>query len=431
MALSKKEIRMRKYLPFPGHDGVGSDVYHSERLPNPNVIRIEVLSPSARAAYLNNGIYAALNTFQQTLMEQFLGDPDSIKPFYGFFDPSNEGVGFGMKASWQKNGNHGFNEMATIIRKTAGQLPVVGGAVNGAVNIAETIRDNAEKLVNTAGIDTNSTGACTLKDFKGAEFNFDKTIECKWYMPEQENMARLSIARLLKLAYVRSMDSDGKDFVGEITKAVSGMFDNMNDSGIIESIENTAAGVKKTVSDGVSFGDSGAGDMGSSFEYLVDNGIGALDTVVDYAASKVKPHLNRDLGDLASDVLKQVANGGIDAMLKINSFLGGNLTINPFPVRITIGHILDIEPAVITGVDISSSKEQFITEDGTHIPMFITAKIGISMWMTPDPKKGFIRWLGDDVFNAGRLPGQSSAVGNAGTSSSTGGKKAKGTKSKR
>jgi hypothetical protein len=118
-------------------------------------------------------------------------------------------------------------------------------------------------------------------------------------------------------------------------------------------------------------------------------------------------------------------------MLKINSFLGGNLTINPFPVRITIGHILDIEPAVITGVEISSSKEQFITEDGTHIPMFITAKIGISMWMTPDPKKGFIRWLGDDVFNAGRLPGQSSAVGNAGTSSSTGGKKAKGTKSKR
>ena len=434
MALSKKEIRMRKYLPFPGHDGVGSEVYHSERLPNPNVIRIEVLSPSARAAYLNNGIYAALNTFQQTLMEQFLGDPDSIKPFYGFFDPSNEGVGFGMKADWSPNKNHGFNEMASIVKGTVGKLPVVGGVANGAVDIAKTIRDKAEDLVNTAGIDTKSTGACTLKDFQKADFKFDKTIECKWYMPEQENMARLSIARLLKLAYVRSMNSDGKDIAGEITKAASNMFDNMNDSGIIDSLENTVNELKRTLDDAVEWGDSGSGDTGSGrtlSNYWIPNFMSLGETVASGIGQAVKPHLKRDIGDLASDVLKQVANGGIDAMLKINSFLGGNLTINPFPVRITIGHILDIEPAVITGVDISSSKEQFITEDGTHIPMFITAKIGISMWMTPDPKKGFIRWLGDDVFNAGRLPGQSSAAGNAGTSSSTGGKKAKGAKSKR
>ena len=74
MAWSAKEIRKKKYLPFPGHNDRVSKMYHSEKLPNPNVIRIEVLSPSAKAAYLNGGLYAMTNRFQQALMESMLYD---------------------------------------------------------------------------------------------------------------------------------------------------------------------------------------------------------------------------------------------------------------------------------------------------------------------------------------------------------------------
>ena len=51
--------------------------------------------------------------------------------------------------------------------------------------------------------------------------------------------------------------------------------------------------------------------------------------------------------------------------------------------------------------------------------------------MIPDPKKGFIRWMGDDVFNGGSYPssakaGKNSGSKNSGTSGSNGGNKKKG-----
>ncbi len=104
--------------------------------------------------------------------------------------------------------------------------------------------------------------------------------------------------------------------------------------------------------------------------------------------------------------------------------------MNPFPVRLTLGHILDIEPVVIESVTFHSSKEQFISEDGTHIPLYITADIKFGMWMTPDPKKGFVRWMGDDVFNSGRYLRNATAEKKEGTSGTTNGNKKKGIKKK-
>jgi hypothetical protein len=52
-------------------------------------------------------------------------------------------------------------------------------------------------------------------------------------------------------------------------------------------------------------------------------------------------------------------------------------------------------------VHITGSKEQFMTTDGSNIPLFINAEIQFEMWMNPDPNKGYIRWLGDDIFNGG------------------------------
>ena len=40
---------------------------------------------------------------------------------------------------------------------------------------------------------------------------------------------------------------------------------------------------------------------------------------------------------------------------------------------------------------------------GCHINPAIT----FAMWMNPDPNKGFVQWLGDDVFNVGYTVGES------------------------
>lgn len=418
MAWSAKEIRKKKYLPFPGHTDKVSAKYHSPNLPNPNVIRIEVLSPSARAQYLNSGIYAMANRFQQALKESFI---DGIQPFYGFFDPEKtQGVEFAVHASWDKNSNHGFGEVAGIMKKVTGavsKVPVVGSVGKlgtGVIQGAEVIDAVAKDMANIAGIDTNSTGACTMKDFSGVDFKFNKKVVCSWYLPEQENMARLSISRLIKLAYVRHMNMDNKDVVGALTKAVSEMMAGPEWRSMTSTISQMGSEIMSAPVVGETLDDLGHMINGLRLTAEENGLLPSSDTT-----------------KVIADVAKQIANGGIDAMIKLNSFFGGNLTMNPFPVRLTMGHILDIEPVVITDVQFSSSKEQFITEDGTHVPLWITATIGFEMWMIPDPKKGFIRWMGDDVFNGGSYPssakaGKNSGGKNSGTSGSKGGNKKKG-----
>lgn len=440
MAWSVSEIRKKKYLPFPGHDDKVSAKYHSPNLPNPNVIRIEVLSPSARARYLNSGIYAMASRFQQALKESFI---DGTQPFYGFFDPEKtQGVEFAVQAKWTQNSNHGFGEIAGIMKKVTGavsRVPVVGAIGNigtGVIQGAEAVGKMAETLVNAAGVNTNSTGACTMKDFGGADFKFNKKVVCQWYLPEQENMARLSISRLLKLAYVRHMNLDNKDIVGKLTSAIAeltGSKEFTETMSAVSEIEREVKGalgkagsaisesVGGFVRENIPLGDLIADTFNETTEWWGNRASEAMDAITPDA----------DMTKLICDVGKQIANGGLDAMIKINSFFGGNLTMNPFPVRLTMGHILDIEPVVITDVQFSSSKEQFITEDGTHVPLWITATIGFDMWMIPDPKKGFIRWMGDDVFNGGTAPGNSTAGAKSGTSGSKGGGKKKSKKSKK
>lgn len=447
MAWSAKEIRKKKYLPFPGHNDKVSKLYHSEKLPNPNVIRIEVLSPSAKAAYLNGGLYAMTNRFQQALMESMLYD-DATKPFYGFVDPEETaGVTFGVSASWEK-GNHGFGEVAEVLKGVTGavsSIPVVGrvGKVAGRlIGAAEKIGKYSNKMANAAGLNTDSTGACTMRDFKRATFDFNKTVKCKWYMPEQEYMARLSISRLLTLTFLRSANMDDKDVLGKLTSAISELTSSReweNTMSSIDSIGNEIAGIGKSVvklgksyatdvfGGGIVNGATGlmndASEWVSDFTNAVSNTWG-LNEKAETAKNALAP--SEDTKSLAGDVMKQIVNGGTDILMKVNSFFGGNLTVNPFPVRVTIGHILDIEPVVIEKVTFHASKEQFISEDGTHIPLYITADIQFGMWMTPDPKKGFIRWMGDDVFNSGRYLRSAKADKKQGTSGSGGGNKKKG-----
>ena len=379
-------------------------------------------------------------------MESMLYD-DATKPFYGFVDPEETaGVTFGVTASWEK-GNHGFGEVAGVLKNVTGavsRIPVVGAVgkvAGGVIGAAEKIGEYSKKMANAAGLNTDSTGACTMRDFKRATFDFNKTVKCKWYMPEQEYMARLSISRLLTLTFLRSANMDDKDVLGKLTSAISELTSSQeweNTMSSISSIGSEIVGMGKSV---VKLGKSYATDVFGGG--IVNGGADAAESIGDFMsdlsnavsdtwglnekaeAAKNALAPSEDTKSLAGDVMKQIVNGGTDILVKVNSFFGGNITVNPFPVRVTIGHILDIEPVVIENVTFHASKEQFISEDGTHIPLYITADIKFGMWMTPDPKKGFIRWMGDDVFNSGRYLRSGKASGNRGTSGNGGGTKKK------
>ena len=297
------------------------------------------------------------------------------------------------------------------------KVPVVGavGSVaGGLIGAAQKIGDYSKKMANAAGLNTDSTGACTMKDFKSASFDFNKTVKCKWYMPEQEYMARLSISRLLTLTFVRSANVDDKDLVGKLTSAVAELTRSKEFTETMSAVNEFASEVRGNLSKAGSAVSEGVGGFIRENVPLGDTIVDTASSAADWMgdrASEAKDAITPDADtmNLAADVMKMAANEGLNFMLKINSFFGGNITVNPFPVRVTMGHILDIEPVVIENVTFHASKEQFISEDGTHIPLYITADIKFGMWMIPDPKKGFIRWMGSrtiigtDVFGVRRF----------------------------
>jgi hypothetical protein len=292
--------------------------------------------------------------FRQQLANSIM-TPDATQPFYGFFDPEANGdIGFDINANWEQDSSGLLNSMATKMSK----LPIVGRLAGKAAGALSSMTDISNTLVKSMGMDNSSTGSCTMKSFSKASFAFNKTIKCSWYMPEQEAQARVSITRLMKMAYVRNFDlnsrSDYSKKIAEAFRAMTQQIESFNmpeDSasgfagGVLSDLAHLAAGATET--------------FGGSIDTLVSGAIG------------------------------------------INEFFGGSLTIAPMPLRLTLGHILDIEPVVITGIKVSGSKEQFMTTDGTNIPLFVNADIAFDMWMIPDPNKGFVRWLGDDVFNIG------------------------------
>jgi len=350
-----EKAKIVRYKPFPKHEntpgvnGQGGRHYHSASLPLPNVVRIEILSPLAKARYLGQ-FHSMMEGFRQQLANSIM-TPDATLPFYGFFDPDENGdIGFDLNANWEQDSSNMLN---TIAQKTQG-MPGIGWVadkISKASNMANT-------LVQKMGLDNSSTGSCTMKTFSKASFAFNKTIKCSWYMPEQEAQARVSITRLMKMAYVRNFDLNARtDYSKKIAEAFRAMTQQIES---FATPDDTMGGVAA----------------------------GTLSDVAHMAAG-----------------LTEALGGGIDTLVSgaigLNEFFGGSLTVAPMPVRLTMGHILDIEPLVITGLKISGSKEQFMTTDGTNIPLFVNAEISFEMWMLPDPNKGFVRWLGDDVFNIG------------------------------
>ena len=379
-----KKTQLKRYVMFPDHGDEQSKRYHSPHLPLPNVVRIEVLSPKARMRYLGE-FHKFTEGFRQSIIEQ-MALHDCSAPFYGFFDPKTNGdLGFDVSSEWSNQEHTGLDSITSVIQNLGAPGQFVAGTVN-------TAKDIVSKGLDLMGIDNESTGSNTMKTFRKADFNFTKTIKCSWYMPEQENMARVSIARLLNMAFVKNFDTAKLtgQYASKIADIVKKCYtEAFNKDGQSNTGAQTAGEATTTPEQQAAKEQSVLGKVGAVFSGIADG-----------AAELGGEMLN-------SGLVNTVIDNMVSLGLATNEFFGGSLTLNPLPVRLTLGHQLDIEPLVITNVKFSGSQEQFMTTDGSNIPLFVSAEISFAMWMVPDPNKGFIRYLGDDLFSMSYVNGRS------------------------
>lgn len=439
---------------------------------NPNVVRIEPLGPAARQAFLGP-VHAAADALK--LRMAYAMNPDAFKPFYGILTPGDlRGIRIQFDSMWKdEDPKTSFNRAVEILKSPAVAMPLgasageaIGDALGGynaegfglgtAVGaltsllmdnkVDDKTQDNSlvgklssviggvsKKLKSTTelyGMDSSSTGASTLRTFGGSRMDLPVNLNFTWYMPEQEDLFRLSIHRLLQLAYVRKAYTDKKDFFDNLKAATnSGMQQSfINAKNLKDSLKGVGEAwitAGKTV---VNVAEANVGEMGGIRELMESEEGQAGNGVVDAAGSGVKVgsaigQIIRDaanaLGDQIDQNAKEMSENGqfadankqnlvdgmneiiakvLDAYMQGSTFMGANFVLVPNPVRVTIGNILDVEPMVIEHVQITPSEELFINSIGASIPVTMKVSVTLKPWMTPGPNHDFIHLIGDNLF---------------------------------
>lgn len=359
----------------------------SKHLPKPNVVRIEVLPAYARQSFLG-GYYGTGDKIKQDLMKASLEEKHYL-PFYGIVDNStSSSMRIGVKANWDSNPKQGFTHMMGMLSRvgTIAGSDKISGLASGLTSGAAFVEKQANQFM---GIDNVSTGTSTIKSLRNVSLSADVPINVKWYMPEQSRLCRIGIERLLNLAYVRGLQGD---VASKQAEAISGLCSDATKKGreiVKMADENAETFYKnskenwdndKTVMNGVQVGLAAGVN-------LAEAGAGTISTGLMNAADAV----------LTKDNLKSM----LGMISQANQWFGNNMTLNPLPVRVSIGHVLNVEPMVITSVEITYSKEQYIADDGSHIPIWVTASIHLTPWMVPGPDKQFFSFLGDEIFDSG------------------------------
>jgi hypothetical protein len=243
-----------------------------------------------------------------------------------------------------------------------------------------------------SGVNNTSTGSMTIKSFSSASIAADIPLKFQWYLPEQEDMCRQSLRRLIMMTYVRPMDMEGYDIVNKMISGfmnaggqmLSGAKEMLNQTGIGKTFVKAIESFRNNTSSGDQYKESTPNPnrpISTSEQDLNPDGVKASDVIT-----------------AAKQTIKEVATIGVDTYNSINSFFGGEITANPLPVRVSIGHYIDLEPMIINSVKIHVSNEQFISADGTHLPVFVNADVSVSYWMQPGPTKDFLSILGTEVF---------------------------------
>ena len=415
-----KKNEVKKYQKRIGHTS-GRMI---EALPKPNVVRIQVLDGPARRSYMG-GFQSILDEFRTTMQDACAAasNYNIYEPFYGILDVSNAaGPSINVTANWSEPSNKtGFSMMNTLLTGdgsggVVGLVPCVGGKFASSTNTAlQAVDKLATSSMAFAGMNNNSTGSTTIKHFTSTKIGANMPLKFKWYLPEQEQMCRISIKRLIMMTYVRPMDMDSATI---INAAINGI---MNAGGkALDAAKDAMKEIGNFAMDAAadSWGiatDSGTTASNREFlsnearetaNYYSDNTAMALglnegggNTEKTSESDKSESSSSGTRWQRSKDLMKKVAGGAVSAYNSINTFFGGEITANPLPVRITVGHYLDLEPVILTSVKITASKEQFISKDGTHLPLWVSADVNFDYWMQPGPTKDFMSFLGSEVFD--------------------------------
>lgn len=435
---------------------------------NPNVVRIEPLGPAARQAFLGP-VHAAADALK--LRIAYAMNPDAFKPFYGILTPNDlKALTISFNSVW-KGGDpkESFKRAVEILKSPAVAMPLganvgetIGEAFGGhnatgfgfgtaAGAITSFISNNTSKgksfvdkvasfvgsvgdtlgsSMETFGMESANTGASTLKTYGGASMDIPAKLTFTWYMPEQEDLFRLSIHRLLQLAYVRKAYTDKSDFYDNLRAATNA---GMQQSFInAKNMKDSLSGVATAwVDAGSAIVDVAEGNVmeipglrqlaetknGQASDAVVDaagTGVNVGNTIAKYVSDMVKA-----LGDTFDNNAKEMQENGrfsdankqnlvdgmnvviskvLQAYMEGSTFMGANFVLVPNPVRLTIGNILDVEPMVIENVNITPSEELFINSIGASIPVTMKVTVTLKPWMTPGPNHDFIHLIGDNLF---------------------------------
>jgi len=318
------------------------------KAPKPNIIRIEVLDGTARERYLGGLQRLADSTIKKTVYQRIVPVTDTV--FYGFVKNQGEQP-ISLNTQWADTGGSGglMGGAKALIDKAAtgsGAFGSVAKVVSGGIKAAEGIEAMAKTIT---GIDATLTGSSSLKQVQSVGIS-GFTVNCGWYLPEQLNLGMSSLKILIRMAYPRQIAD----------RVFQSFFDSVSD---------------------------GAGDITNVVGEFAERA-GAVIGADNATVQK---------GTDATRGLSEYVAGG-EAYTDFNSIVGRNLTLDPLPVRVSMGHYLDIEPMVITNVNISFSKEQWVAPNGRHLPIFLNVDISFDMWMSPAPRLEFMQFLGNEMF---------------------------------
>ena len=389
----------------------------SRKLAKPNVVRIEVLDADARQAYMG-GFQKTLDSFKNKMMESIAASQhfNMYEPFYGILDmQTGTGPTISFDAQWTRagSGKTGFSRLSTLLTDDGrgGPLGVLSknmaSKLNGVINGIDKI---AQTGMAFSGVNNTMTGSTTIKAYKGGTINCQLPLKFKWYLPEQENACRISLKRLITMAYVRPVNQDGSDILNEMINGLmasgstlAGEFKQFAEKemsfGITGTVNEATGGSVELLGVMASGASRTAGDIAGGIANGVDDSINyAANAYRDGSVSPNGPSYVNMAYEKVKGFLKDAVGSGINSYNNINSFFGGEITANPLPVRVSFGHYVDLEPMVITNVKITSSAEQFISADGTHLPVFVMADVTVEYWMQPGPDKEFMSFLGNEVF---------------------------------
>jgi hypothetical protein len=231
-----------------------------------------------------------------------------------------------------------------------GSPGTIGGVVRdlaASTNLGKRAGAAGDIMRAMTGINGSSTGSSTMSTFGGVKLNQFK-VGCTWYLPEQYTFCMHSLRNISRMAYPVQVPDE------MLSKALGAT---------VNSVVAAVSGAEKAEAE--------------------SNGEDASDQ------------------SLTGDALKSAGEYMLKGVQFANDLLGRNLTLDPIPVRCSIGHYIDIEPLVINGLEIKFSPDTFLHETGMHIPVTCSVDISMAFWMTPAPKLEFMKLVGQEMFGEG------------------------------